>query len=64
MVVKCWQNGYGFSPRHRKLAREILAEKLVREGESPERAKIAVLVGTSITRREAMWLEEEERNRR
>lgn len=64
MIAKVWQNGYGFSLRHRRIAREILAEKLAREGESLERARIAVAVGASTTRREAMWLEEEERNRR
>ncbi len=63
MVVKCWQMGYGPTPRHRNLGRQILAYRLAREGESLDRARSAVRFGASITRREAMWLEEERRNR-
>lgn len=56
MVVRCWQRGYGFSPHHKKLARDILSQTLAEVGESPERARVALQVGAPITIREGNWL--------
>jgi len=52
MEPRVWQRGYGFSPRHKKIAREIVGRTLVEVGESPERTRVAVAVGAPITVRE------------
>ena len=56
MKPRVWQRGYGFSPRHKKIAQEIVGRTLVEVGESPERARVALPVGAPITVRENDWL--------
>jgi len=44
------------TPSQRATARRILEERRLREGESVERARLAIAVGAPITVREGNWL--------